>query len=203
MTPISRRKLLWLAVAAAAVCLILIRLLSSATPLPRAPDLRIAGQPQITNGTMPITYVLSNGTSRKLNIVDDSIGDPYVILEVDVGTNPPGIFGVAGTNPPGIFGVELTRLANSLKLNLAPGAALTNTLRLTNVPRRFQLIIEARDLASEQRRGLLNLLSSLVTLRWPTPHDLIVAHSSWIETGNSSNTTPNSASLGGTNSASP
>lgn len=138
----------------------------------------------MTNGAMLISIVLSNGTSRTLNIVDDGIGHPFVVL--DAGT---------ASNRPGTIGFGLGVLANTLKLNLAAGAALTNAIRLTNPPPRFRLLVEARDLSSEGPRALmelLRLLAAKATHSHPAPHSLILlAASPWIEDGNLSNKTQN------------
>lgn len=182
MTPPSRRKILWLA-AAGAGCLFLVLLLWSASPQPDAPDLRIAGQSQMSNGATLISIVLSNGTSRTLNIVDDGLGNPFVLLQVDTGSNPPGIVGTA-----------LTAVSNTLKLNLAPRAALTNAFafRLTNSPPRFRFVIQARDLGAEYRRALMDLLRLVLRVRRPASHDPeLVARSPWIEIGSLSNSTHN------------
>jgi hypothetical protein len=108
MTLTARRKVLWLAIAGA-VCLVLVLILWPAKRQTRNLDLRLAAQPQMTNGAMLISFVLSNGTSRTLNIVDDGAGSPFVVLDA----------GAAG-NAPGTIGTGLGNLANTLKLNLAP-----------------------------------------------------------------------------------
>jgi|SRR5579862_583640 len=195
MTLTSRRKLLWLAVAAFAICLLLVRLLSPGTQQPQPPDLRILGQPQMTNGVMLISIVLSNGTSSRLNIVDDRIGNPFMVLDA------------GRSNLPGTIGWGLGNLANSLKLNLPRGAVLTNTVRLTNPPPRFRLLVETRDLAWE-RRGvpmeLLRFLAAKATRNPPkSPDYILLARSPLIVTAHVSNTTWNTTTLGRTNSASP
>jgi hypothetical protein len=104
----------------------------------------------MTNGAMLISLVLSNGTSRSLNIVDESTGGPFVVL--DAGTQ---------SNMPGTIGFGLGKLVNTLKLNLAPGASLTKTVTLTNPPPRFRLLVEVRDLATERSRAVIGLFKWL------------------------------------------
>src|SRR5689334_15054311 len=130
------RKVIRFALAGCLVFLLLLFLLSP-KPKPRKLDLRIVGQPQVTNGAMLISLILSNGTSRSLNIVDESSGGPFVVL--DAGTQ---------SNMPGTIGFGLGNLVNTLKLNLAPGASLTKTVTLTNPPPRFRLLVEVRALAT-------------------------------------------------------
>jgi hypothetical protein len=179
----SPRKILWLAVAGTG-CLVILLVLLPATPQPRTLDFRIAGRPQVTNGVMLISFVLSNGTSRSLNILDDAAGKPFLVL--DAGT---------GGNMPGTIGLGLGVFANTLKLNLAPGAALTNAVRLTNPPPRFRLLVEVPDLASERRRGVVGLLRFLAvkaTLLKETRDDyrsIILPASPWIEDGSVSTMT--------------
>lgn len=183
MTLISRRNLLWLA-AAGIGCLCLVLLLRPARPGADAPDLRITGQPQMTNGAMVITFVLSNGTSRTQNIVEDPAGNPFVLVE----TQSPN-------NPAIISAVALTAVGRTLKLNLAPGASLTNALRLTNPPPRFRFIVQARDLSAERRRALIELprllLARLTHSRQPPLSTIPLIRSPWIENGSISNSTQN------------
>jgi hypothetical protein len=133
----------------------------------------------MTNGAMLISFVLSNGTSRALNIVDDAAGEPFLVL--DDGT---------WSNMPGTIGLGLGVLANTLKINLGPGAALTNAVRLTNPPVRFRLLVEVRDLAAERHRPVIELLRFLAVkarLAKETHHDdhtLTAPASPWIEGGN-------------------
>ncbi len=89
MTRSSPRKVLWLAVLGTG-CLVFLLLLLPAKPQPRALDFRVAGRPQMTNGAMLISFVLSNGTSRPLNIVDDAAGNPFLVLDAGTGGSPPG-----------------------------------------------------------------------------------------------------------------
>ncbi len=139
----------------------------------------------MTNGVMLLSVVLSNGTSRTLNIVDDGAGNPFVVLDA------------GNSNVPGTIGTGLSVLANTLKLNLAPGAALTNAVRLTNPPPRFRLLVEVRDLASERRRALVDLLrfvAEKARLSKPAPHSpILLANSPWIENGAVSSNTRNGA----------
>jgi hypothetical protein len=153
MTLTSPRKIFWLAVVGTG-CLVFLLLLLPAKPHPRSLDLLIAGRPQVTNSVMLISFVLSNGTSRALNIVDDAAGDPFLVL--DAGTRG---------NMPGTIGLGLGALANTLKINLGPGAALTNAVRLTNPPVRFRLRVEVRDLAAERHRPVIEYRVAPVSLR--------------------------------------
>ena len=181
----SPRKILWLAVAGTG-CLVILLLLLPATPQPRTLDFRIAGRPQISNGVMLISFVLSNGTSRSLNIVDDAAGKPFLVLDAGTGGYPPG---------SGNIGLGLGVLANTLKLNLGHGAALTNAVSVTNPPPRFRLLVEVPDLASERRRGVVGLLRFLAvkaTLLKETRDDdnsIILPASPWIEDGSVSTMT--------------
>ena len=180
------RKVIWLALAGGLVFLLL--LLLPAKPKPRTLDLRIGAQPQITNGAVLISLVLSNGTSRSLNIVDDASGDPFVVL--DAGT---------GGNLPGTIGLGLGVLVNTLKLNLVPGASLMKSVILTNPPPRFRLLVEVRDLATERRRGIMRLFKLLavkVKLRKPLTQDddlIMLPASPWIEDGNIATTAQKTA----------
>jgi hypothetical protein len=135
---------------------------------------------------MFINIVLSNGTARTLNIVDDGAGKPFVVLDAG-----------SASNAPGTIGTGLGVLANTLKLNLAPGAVLTNAVRLTNPPPRFRLLVEVRDLAAERRRaitGLFELLAVKAKFRKQlTQNDdsILLPASPWVESGSVSNVTQN------------
>jgi hypothetical protein len=135
---------------------------------------------------MLISIVLSNGTSRTFNIVDDGMGKPFMVLDAGGSSNMPGTIG---------FGLGV--LANTLKLNLAPGEALTNSVRLTNPPPRFRLVIETRDLGAERRRApidLLNFFLSKITHRRTTSqYSIPLARSPWIENDTLSTATQNTA----------
>ena len=137
--------------------------------------LRLTGRPQVTSNAMLITLVLSNGTSRSLNIVDDRAGGPFVVLDA----------GAEG-NHPGTIGFGLGALANSLKLNLAPGAALTNSVSVTNPLPRFRLLVEVRDLAWERRitpMELLRFLGRWAGLNLKSHNQIPPVASPWIEDG--------------------
>jgi hypothetical protein len=180
------RKVLWFALAGTG-CLALSLLVLLPKPRPGALDLRIIGQPQMTNGTMFISIVLSNGTSRTLHVVDDGVGRPFMVLDA----------GAAG-NAPGSIGTALRILANTLKLSLAPGTALTDTVQVTNAPPRFRLHVKARDLSSEPRRGVvehLRRLAEKARLRKPTPPRSLglLSASPWIVNGNISTMTQTAA----------
>jgi hypothetical protein len=166
-------------------CLVFLLLLFllSPTPKQRKLDLRIVGQPQMTNGAMLISLILSNGTTRSLNIVDDASGGPFVVLDA----------GAQG-NMPGTIGLGLGNLVNTLKLNLAPGASLAKTVTLTNTPPRFRLLVEVRDLARERSRmaiGLFRWLAVKAKLRKQLGQDddMLLPASPWIEGGQVATTT--------------
>ena len=174
----SLRKVIRFSLAGCLVFLLLLFLLSP-KPKPRKLDLRIVGQPQMTNGAMLISLILSNGTSRSLNIVDESSGGPLVVL--DAGTQG---------NMPGTIGFGLGNLVNTLKLNLAPGASLTKTVTLTNPPPRFRLLVEVRDPPTEPIKGLGLLFKSFAAMAklrkqlTARDYDMIMLPASpWIEDG--------------------
>ncbi len=177
------RKVLWLAVAGTG-CLVFLLLLLPAKPQPRSVDLLLAGRPQFTNGVMFISFVLSNGTSRLLNIVDDAAGNPFLVLDAGTGGEPPG---------SGNLGLGLGVLANTVKLNLAPGAALTNAVSVTNPPPRFRLLVGVRDLASERRPRVMRLLRFLAVKaslgKQTDDGSTLLGASPWILNGNISTVT--------------
>ena len=111
-------------------------------------DLRLAGVRQSTNGAWLITVVLTNGTSRTLNVVDDADGNPAFVLDSG-----------------GEYGMWLTRMVNQLRINLTPGASLTNTVLVTNAPPRFRLKVPLRDLAAERGDWVGRAIRSLPD-RW-------------------------------------
>lgn len=137
-------------------------------PVPGKVDLRLTGVRQTTNGDLLISVLLSNGTLRTLNVVDDADGNPAFILDSG-----------------GEYGMWLTRMVNQLKINLPPGGSLTNTVLVTNAPPRFRLKVPVRDLTVERRdlAGALihflprNLAESLERRRAKPPPT-----SAWIET---------------------
>ena len=185
MTLTFPRTAFWLAVVGTG-CLVTLLLLLPATPQPRTLDFRIAGRPQNSNGAILISFVLSNGTSKSLNIVDDAAGNPFLVLDAGTGGYPPG---------SGNIGLGLGVLANTFKINLGPGAALTNAVRLTNPPPRFRLLVEVRDLAAERHRAVMEYLRFLVVkarLAKETHHDdhtVTLGASPWIEDGSVSTMT--------------
>jgi hypothetical protein len=184
MKPNQTKVLCFLAVGC--VCVIFLSLLPillSPEPPAGSFDLRIADTPQITNGAMLITLVLSNGTSRRFNIVDDTAGKPFFVLD-------------DGAPVSGTIGVGLSRMANMLKINLSPGEAMTNAIMLTNPPLRFRFRAEARDLASERHiniNELIRLAASKVIHRKPGPYTtttMILPTSPWIDASLVSTTNP-------------
>jgi len=180
------RKVIWLALAGGLVSLLLLLPTNPQKPKPQTLDLYIASQPQITNGAVLISLVLSNGTSSSLNIVDDASGGPFVVLD-------------DGTGRFGRIGIGLGILVNTLKLNLAPGASLMKSVTLTNPPPRFRLLVEATDLAKQLRTGILRwfeVLAVKVKLRKQlTPYDdpIMLPATPWIENGNIATTAQKAA----------
>ena len=87
MTLTSRQKVLWLAIAGVGPVVLVLLLCPAKPQQPLIPDLRISGPPQVTNGVMFVSILLSNGSSRTLNIVDDGAGNPFFVL--DVGRSKP------------------------------------------------------------------------------------------------------------------
>src|SRR5437899_8839510 len=100
---------------------------------PSGVELRVANLHLTTNSVLQATVILKNKTSRMLNVVDDSRGNPAFVMET------------TGTR------VWLTDMVNSLKMNIAPGASLTNAVLLTNAPSRFRLKVTFRDLGAEKQ----------------------------------------------------
>jgi hypothetical protein len=94
---------------------------------------------------MLVSIVLSNGSSGSLNVVDDTAGNPFLTLTTNY------YDGRLVSGPA----------ANTLKLNLAPGASLTNNVWITNPPPRFQLRTLVRDFDAERRAMYVRLARSL------------------------------------------
>jgi hypothetical protein len=94
--------------------------------------LRLAGTRQSSNGVLLVTVILTNGTPQTLNVVDDADGNPALVLDTG-----------------GQHRRWLTPMVNQLKINLAPGASMTNTVAITTPPPRFRLVVPLRDLAAE------------------------------------------------------
>jgi len=120
-------------------------------PAPRTIDLLILGRPQLTNGAMLVSVVLSNGTSRSLNVVDDTAGNPFLGL---VTTNYFAGYLVPDRDVSG-------PCANMMRINLAAGASLTNTVWITNPPPRFRLRTMVRDMHAEFSWGIRQIPRSL------------------------------------------
>jgi hypothetical protein len=141
---------------------------------------QLASTRQLSNGVLLVTVVLTNGTPRALNVVDDSRGKPAFILDERDERR----------RTDGTYGMQLTDLANQLKINLAPGATLTNTVCVTNPPPRFRLRVYVRDLAAE-RRGfplyrIVGRALALKVVEWRLKRqntDIVLPASPWIETG--------------------
>jgi hypothetical protein len=155
-------------------------LIHETPPAPQTLDVRIAGRPRLTNNAILVSIVLSNGTSGPLNIVDDTVGNPYLGL---VTTNY--FEGLLISDR-----VVSQPCANMLKLNLAPGATLLKSVWITNPPPRFRLRALVRDLTAEHQamwplfvRSLAvkaNLVKERVEIRQG-----IMPISPWIESGGS------------------
>jgi hypothetical protein len=140
---------------AEAVCFLYVLYLLLVRPLlpytvPGTVDLRVTNFTKNTNGVLHVSVVLTNSTPISLNVLDDSDGNPAFILE-EVGGS----------------GMWLTHMVNSLKINLAPGASLTNVVFLTNPPPQFRLMLHLRDLADEHRRWPLPV-GRLIPEPWRT-----------------------------------
>ena len=113
--------------------------------------LHIANRSQLTNGTLLIGLVLSNGTARTMNVVDDVGGNPIFVLDAGEGVYPPG---------SSFHSVRLGFMGNSGKINLAPGKTLQHTVGITNPPSRFRLQADVRDLAAERQNPLLKMFKT-------------------------------------------
>lgn len=183
----SRRRIVWLALAAAGCLAVVLVLLEKPDRRPPPPDLLIIGQPQMTNGAMPITIVLSNGTPNTLEITDDGAGFPVVV--VDDGTGR----GIKVVDPES-FDAYRTGLTNLPPLtNFGPGAVRAMTLRLFHTPPRFQLVARATDNAWIRRRLPAENLKYWIAramMRGPTPPNFgLWARSGWITDSGASNIT--------------
>ena len=166
LTSFSRTRLL--AGAIIIGLLSLIPLLLWSRPVPGKVDLRLAGVRQSTNGAWLITVVLSNGTSRTLNVVDDADGNPAFILDSG-----------------GEYGMWLTCVVNQLRINLIPGGSLTNTVLVTNAPPRFRLKVPLRDLAAERRDWTgraIRFLPSRWADNWMKQREKPQPTTAWIQT---------------------
>lgn len=149
--------------------------------MPVTLDLRLAGLRQVTNGVFLVSVVLSNGTRRTLNVVDDTAGNPLFFLDTGTGGWPPG---------SGNYGLCLGEMANKLRVNLASGASLTNSVWITNPPPRFRLRVNVRDLVAESR-GLpidrvVGKAAAMKVAQWRQKRqnvDAFLPASAWIEPG--------------------
>lgn len=163
MPNLFRRKML--ITAAIAVCLLLLLLFFFAlwpAPVSGKLTVRVADTPRLSNGVLVMSVVLSNGATHSLNIVDDAAGNPLFAL--DAGTN----YYPAGSP---VHGTWLADIGNTMILNLAPGASLTNTVSVTSPPPRFRFRAEVRDFDAERR----------ALYRRPADDQLAMPTSSWIE----------------------
>jgi hypothetical protein len=99
-------------------------------------------RPVATN-ILQVTATFSNATSRSLNILDAADGHSAYLVEPD-----PKL---------GRRYYPLTRLANSLKLNLVPSATFADCFRITNPPPRFRLVVGIRE---PPEKGLVSGIKS-------------------------------------------
>jgi hypothetical protein len=90
-----------------------------------------------------------NNSDHTMNICDDIVGQPQFALDS------------GGEHP-----VAITRIANTLKLNLASAASLTNTITLTNPPTRFRVQACVRDLTGEVRALRIGQVLSVFPQSW-------------------------------------
>jgi hypothetical protein len=168
-TLFSVRKRFSLALVIIGLLLFLAVLLLWPRRAPGTVDLMLAGVRQSTNAAWLITVVLTNGTLRTFNVVDDSDGNPAFILD-------------SGEE----YGMWLTRMVNQLKVNLIPGGSLTNTVLVTNAPARFRLKVPVRDLAAERRDWVVLAAIHLLPRRWAEKfvkqREKPLPTSDWIET---------------------
>lgn len=88
---------------------------------------------RLSNGVVQVSLLLSNGTTRTLNVVDDVAGNPALILAVPGQT------------------MWLAPLGNQVKIFLGPTSNLVTTAWITNAPLRFRLQLSLRDLDAERR----------------------------------------------------
>ncbi len=150
---------------------ILALLVLSLRQLPGAVDLHLAGVRQLTNGVLLVTVVLTNGSPRTFNVVDDSAGKPAFILDNG-----------------GKFGTWVTDMTNQVRLHITPGASLTNTLLVTNAPPRFRLKVMLRDLAAERRDWagvVIHFLPDGLAEKLKRRREVPPPTSAWIETSTS------------------
>jgi hypothetical protein len=172
-----RRKISYIAAAAACLLLGFIFYALSPPSASRTLQLQIAGPPRLTNGVLIVTVVLSNETTRALNIIDDTAGNPNFILD-------------DYNHPDNEYVARLGPIGNTLKLNLVSGSSITNTVGITNAPTRFRLRAEVRDLAAERHRPILPSrlgasVASVLPRRWQEKlngtREIPMATSEWIE----------------------
>lgn len=134
-------------------------------------------RPAATN-VVRVSVTLSNETSRSLNIVDAVDGHPWYHIQPhpDLGLK---------------YGITPSRMANKLKINLAPGATLTDNFWITNPPPRFRIKVPIRDPAAESAllsgtmtNRLARTLTDLNLTRPPDPefHSTVpAATSAWVD----------------------
>lgn len=181
LSTFSQRAKLTTAAVVTCLLLTLVALRPWPSQVPVTLDLRLAGLRQVTNGVFLVSIVLSNGTSRTLNVVDDTAGNPLFLLDAGTGGASPG---------NGTYGSWLGEMANRMRVNLAPGASLANSVWVTNPPPRFRLRVNVRDLAAESR-GLpiyrvVGKAAAMKLAQWRQNRqnvDAFLPASAWIEPG--------------------
>ncbi len=95
-------------------------------------EINLTKAQRVGTNDVAVTVVLTNGTRRKKHIVDDNTGNPAIVLHT------------------GERGMWLTTMVNQLKVELSPGASITNTVFITNAPSQFCLKVMVRDLRTER-----------------------------------------------------
>jgi hypothetical protein len=118
----------------------------------------VPGVRHSANGVVAVTVILTNGMPRGMNIVDDINGNPHFALQF---YGDPGIWVKQHFYiNPGTNSLSLTDGGNQIRIRLAPGQCLTNTVMLTNPPPRFRLMVSVRDFEDREALGLFYLFLS-------------------------------------------
>jgi hypothetical protein len=95
-------------------------------------DLLITNVTRLTNDVIHVRVVLTNRSSRVLNVIDDANLNPIFLLEEANG-----------------FWNWPSNMANTLKVNIKPGEAFSHEAWLTNPPTQFRFRCVLRDLNAE------------------------------------------------------
>jgi hypothetical protein len=106
--------------------------------------LRVTNITRLTNDVIHVRVVLTNQSSRVLNVIDDSNQTPIFLLEEANG-----------------FWAWPSNMANTLKVNINPGGELSHEVWLTNPPAQFRFRCVLRDLNAERdsTRGIFRHLT--------------------------------------------